>query len=242
MTGDSPVQRLEKGLRQLGFSDAETLSSRIAEYGRLLLDANLRTNLVGAKDFSELVASHLLDSLAPLVGLELAAPIVDLGSGAGLPGIVAAIAWPQRHFTLFEPRAKRSGFLKEVSQALGLRNLEVVQITAETAGRAAWRGAAGTVLARALAKPPVAFELALPLLRKGGVLVLYRGRAGEPTEAERAIAKRLGGVFVEARRVDVPYLEAERHVWLYRKARPTPADLPRRSGIPAADPLGPEGP
>jgi 16S rRNA (guanine527-N7)-methyltransferase len=209
--------RLEAGLQQLGFENADVLAKRLLAFADLLLAANVRTNLVGAKNADELVATHFLDSLAPLAGAAPAAPIVDLGSGAGLPGIPAALAWPGRRFVLIEPRAKRAQFLKDSVQALGVSNAEVLQMSAESAGRGAWRGKAGTVLVRALAKPARALELALPLLRPKGRAVLYQGRASAPGAAEQAVMQELGGHLLEARRVVVPYLDAQRHVWIIEK-------------------------
>jgi 16S rRNA (guanine527-N7)-methyltransferase len=212
--------RLEAGLQQLGFENADVLAKRLLAFADLLLAANQRTNLVGAKSPDELVATHFLDSLAPLAGLALAEPIVDVGSGAGLPGIPAALAWPERRLVLLEPRSKRAHFLKEAVAALHMRNVEVLQANAESAGRGAWRRRAGTVLVRALAKPERALELALPLLKHKGVAVLYQGRASTPSEPEQAAMHKLGGRLLEARRVAVPYLDAQRHVWLIEKRGP----------------------
>jgi 16S rRNA (guanine527-N7)-methyltransferase len=219
--------RLEAGLQQLGFERADALARRLLVFADLLLAANRRTNLVGAKHADELVATHFLDSLAPLAGLVLAEPVVDVGSGAGLPGIPAAMAWPQLRFVLLEPRSKRAQFLTEAVAALGLRNVEVLQASAEGAGRGAWRGRAGTVLVRALAKPARALELALPLLRRKGVAVLYEGRARAPGSPEQAVIRALGGHVLEARRVAVPYLDAQRHVWLIEKRDPEKRDRQR---------------
>jgi 16S rRNA (guanine527-N7)-methyltransferase len=209
--------RLEAGLQQLGFERADALARRLLAFADLLLAANQRTNLVGAKSADELVATHFLDSLAPLAGLVLADPVVDVGSGAGLPGIPAAMAWPRRRFVLLEPRAKRAQFLGEAVDALGLDNVEIVQASAEAAGRGARRGRAGTALVRALAPPTRALELTLPLLRREGIAILYQGRASAPTATELAAIKAFGGRVLEARRVVVPYLDAQRHVWRIEK-------------------------
>ena len=213
----SAAIHLEAGLQQLGFEDADGLAARLLAFADLLLAANRRTNLVGAKSVDELVTRHFLDSLAPLAGLTPAEPIIDVGSGAGLPGIPAALAWPLRRFVFLEPRAKRAQFLKEAIAALGVRNAHVVQASAEAAGRGDWRGCAGTVLVRALAKPARALELSLPLLMEKGVAVLYQGRASAPGSPEQAVMRKLGARVLEARRVAVPYLEAQRHVWLVEK-------------------------
>ena len=218
MSSGEPIDRLIDGLRKLGFEHPARLAGRLAEFSALLLEANTRTNLVGAKTLEALVAPHLLDSLAPLAGLRLASPVVDVGSGGGMPGIPAALAFPASRFVLLEPRTKRAAFLKKAVASLGLSNVEVEQISAQTASKGPLRAKAGTVLVRALAKPAENLELSLPLLAPQGRLILYLGRAATPTKAEAATMKRLGARLAEARRLQVPYLEAQRHVWIIKKA------------------------
>jgi 16S rRNA (guanine527-N7)-methyltransferase len=201
----------------LGIPEAERVSRDLLAYAGLLLDANRQTNLVGAKTLEGLVAPHLLDSLAPLVDLRLEDPVIDLGSGAGLPGIPAAIAWPKVHFMLFEPRAKRAAFLRDAVRALELKNAEILQTSAHGANLREGGAAAGTVLARALAKPEKAIGLGLPLLRTGGRLVIYTGKAVSPGKAELTAIAANGGRLAEARPTIVPYLEGERHVWLIER-------------------------
>jgi 16S rRNA (guanine527-N7)-methyltransferase len=211
--------RLETGLQQLGFENADALAQQLLQFADVLLAANQRTNLVGTKSADELMVKHFLDSLAPLAGLAFHGPIVDVGSGAGLPGIPAALAWPQHTFVLLEPRAKRAEFLKEAVAALALRNAEIVKASAESAGHGAWRGRFGTALVRALAKPEEALALALPLLRRGGSLVLYQGRASRPSPHIHDVIRQLGARLKHARPVTVPHLDAARHVWIIEKTR-----------------------
>lgn len=193
------------------------MAARLLEYAGLLLEANKTTNLVGARTLEGLVAPHLLDSLAALAGVNLAEPVLDLGSGGGLPGVPAAIAWRSLRFALLEPRAKRAEFLRRATELLALKNVSVEQKTAQAAARFGWAGQAGTVLARALAVPGRAIVLALPLLRPGGRAVIYQGRAAAPTKGERRIMAANCGRFLEARRIHVPYLDGQRHVWLVEK-------------------------
>jgi 16S rRNA (guanine527-N7)-methyltransferase len=226
------------GLEQLGLTDATRIADTLFEYGRLLLEANLSTNLVGADTIEQLVTQHFLDSLAPLACHRFRPPVVDVGSGAGLPGIPIAIAHPRAELMLMEPRRLRAEFLRSVVTALGLANVTVLQGTAESAGRLTLRREqASTVMMRAIGKPAVAVELGLPLLKHGGELWLYRGRDADPEPAVVAAAAFLGGDFVSSQPVHVPFLAAQRHLWVFRKVRPTPKGYPRRSGIPDRSPL-----
>ncbi|HEV2038003.1 MAG TPA: RsmG family class I SAM-dependent methyltransferase, partial [Candidatus Eremiobacteraceae bacterium] len=122
MTVD-PKAQLESGLHKLGVPNPANVSAKLLEFGTLLLAENQRTNLTGARDLDTLVREHFLDSLAPLTLLDLSSPIVDLGSGAGLPGIPVAIAYPDKDVVLVEPRAKRVAFLQSVVGTLGLGNV-----------------------------------------------------------------------------------------------------------------------
>jgi 16S rRNA (guanine527-N7)-methyltransferase len=224
---------LNSGLAALAFAEAPRIAEQLMIFGGLLLEANERTNLVGSVDIGKLVVHHFLDSLAPFSAHRFRPPIVDLGSGAGLPGIPVAIAFPRAPVTLIEPRRLRAEFLQSVVAAMGLENVEVVRIAGESAGRSpARREKSGTVLMRAIGKPAIALELGLPLLKHDGKLWLYRGRDPEPTKEILELASLLGGSLTSTDRIEVPHLDAERHLWIFRKVTPTPEGYPRRSGIP----------
>jgi 16S rRNA (guanine527-N7)-methyltransferase len=224
---------LRSGLAALAFPEAPRIAEQLMIFGGLLLEANQRTNLMGSVDMDKLVVHHFLDSLAPFSSHRFRPPLVDLGSGAGLPGIPVAIAFPRAPIELIEPRRLRADFLQSAIAAMGLENVEVVRTAAESAGRsAARREKSGTVLMRAIGKPAVALELGLPLLKHDGKLWLYRGREAEPTKEMLDIAALLGGSLLSADRVEVPHLDAERHLWVFRKVAPTPEGYPRRSGVP----------
>jgi 16S rRNA (guanine527-N7)-methyltransferase len=229
---------LTSGLVALKLADVSRIAEALMIYGKLLLDANERTNLIGAVDIDKLVVHHFLDSLAPFALHRFRPPIIDLGSGAGLPGIPVAIAFPRAPITLMEPRRLRAEFLQSAATTLGLNNVEVVRMAAESAGRSELRRErAGAVLMRAIGKPSVALELGLPLLKRDGCLWLYRGRDAVPSKETLDIAALLGGRLISAQHVTVPHLDAERNLWIFRKVTPTPDGYPRRSGVPDRVPI-----
>jgi 16S rRNA (guanine527-N7)-methyltransferase len=240
MTGsqESAAADLRSGLDALALPEPSRIADQLMIFAGLLLEANDRTNLMGSVDINKLVAYHFLDSLAPFASHRFRPPIVDLGSGAGLPGIPAAIAFPRAPMTLIEPRRLRAEFLHSEVATMGLENVEVVRMAAESAGRSSERREkSGTVLVRAIGKPAVALELGLPLLKHDGRLWLYRGRDAKPATETLEIAALLGGSLLSAGRVDVPHLEGERHLWVFRKVTPTPEGYPRRSGVPDRVPI-----
>ena len=232
-----PTDQLRAGLKTLGIADSERLTDRLVEFATILLAANEHTNLVGAHDLDELIAAHFLDSLAPLAGKPIAWPLIDVGSGAGLPAIPVAMVHPAAEILMLEPRAKRIGFLGMATERLGLQRVKAEKMTAETAGRRQHRGSAATVTIRAVAPAPTSLELGLPLLKVGGKLLLYAGRQAYPSEHELEVADVLGGALLEAYEVAVPYLTAVRHAWWFEKKKETPEAYPRRAKLPSKHPL-----
>jgi 16S rRNA (guanine527-N7)-methyltransferase len=179
---------------------------------------------------------HIADSLA---GLEVdavreARRIADLGSGAGLPGLVLAIARPEAEVVLVESVGKKCAWLARTIEDLGLQNVRVACARAEELDE----GAFDVVAARALASLSVLCEYAAPLLREGGSLVAWKGAVDAAEEADGLhAAEVLGLERVEVRAVE-PYPGSERRtLHVFRKLAPTPAGYPRRPGMAAKRPL-----
>jgi 16S rRNA (guanine527-N7)-methyltransferase len=191
------------------------------------------------RDADRAVEVHVADSLSALEFPQLSAArrLVDIGSGAGFPGVPIAIALPESQVSLVESQARRCVFLRRVCRAANASNAEVVCARVEQ--WAPGSGACDVALARALAPPPVVLEYAAPLLRLGGALVDWRG---EVDDEARAAAKRaadeLGLEPAEVRKVR-PFQGAEQ-LWLhlYLKVRATPERFPRRPGAARKRPLG----
>jgi 16S rRNA (guanine527-N7)-methyltransferase len=209
---------LDDGLRQLGLAPGRQQIERLLEFGTFVLSANKSTNLTGAKTLEDFVAAHILDSLAPLNEVRLADQILDLGSGAGLPGIPAAIVYPAHSFILLEPRKKRAAFLAAAVDHLHLSNVRVEQKSAGAAMQGDPGSSFGTVLMRAVANPSQSLRLGLPMVTRGGMLLLYEGRAFEPVPETSLLARQFGAS-ITVRSVKVPFLEAKRHIWIVRRAR-----------------------
>jgi 16S rRNA (guanine527-N7)-methyltransferase len=186
---------------------------------------------------------HIADSLS---GLELepitdARRIADLGSGAGLPGLVLAAALPQARIDLIESLERKCAFLRDAITRMGLANAEVVCERSEDWASGAGREAYDAVTARAVGPLATLAELASPLLREGGALVAWKGARSPEEEAQVAsAAERLAMEPTEIRSVQ-PYPDSrDRHIHLLRKNGPTPNGLPRRPGMAAKRPFGTE--
>lgn len=182
---------------------------------------------------------HVADSLSGLVfpALRQATLVADLGSGAGFPALVLAIALPDARVTAVESARRKCDFIMEMARATGIGNLDVVCARAE-----AWLGGHGTndvVCARAVAPLGVLLEYAAPLLREGGALVAWKGgMATEELDAARAAAEILGFAVPEIQGLQ-PFPAAERrHLVTALKTGPTPGRFPRRTGVALKRPLG----
>jgi 16S rRNA (guanine527-N7)-methyltransferase len=191
-------------------------------------------------DHREVENVHIADSL---VGLEVpavkeAARIVDLGSGAGPPGLVLAIARPEAEVVLVESVGKKCAWLERTVSTLGLENVRVVCARAEELEEEPF----DVVTARALASLPVLCEYAAPLLREGGALVAWKGAVDAREDADGLHAAAVLGLEREEVRAVEPYPGSQRRtLHVFRKVSPTPEGYPRRPGMAAKRPLTASG-
>ena len=210
-------------------------------YNEMLLDWNTRMNLTALTAPEDVAVKHIIDSLTAYDAalFDGARTLIDVGTGAGLPGIPLAVYAPHLTVTLLDSLNKRVRFLTEVIAAMGLQNVRCIHARAEEAARTAeHRAAYDIVVSRAVARLPVLLEYTLPFVRVGGTLLALKGRAyaEEQQEARRA-AEVLGGGRITARPVHLPGLDDVRAILTVTKERQTPAAHPRGGGAPARRPL-----
>jgi 16S rRNA (guanine527-N7)-methyltransferase len=238
-----------EGAVQLGIPLTEQQSTQFQHYFELLVEWNQRINLTAIEDLEGVQTKHFLDSMVglPLIAEELKTSVppstalraIDVGSGAGFPGIPLKIVWPSLRLTLLDGTGKKVTFLREVVQALNLADVDVVQGRAEElALQTAYREQYDLVMARAVARLNTLVEYLLPFVRQGGFVMAYKGPSAseEFIEAQKAIAK-LGGETVRFAPVSVPFLTEERRILLIKKTNRTPQAYPRQRGLPRKDPL-----
>ncbi len=213
-------------------------------YYRELLAWNERVNLTRIVQWEAVQVQHMLDSLTCALVLPPAAwqggyAVVDVGAGAGFPGLPLRILLPDCRLTLIESVAKKAAFLTHVVGALSLSGVTVLAGRVEEAGRHPdHRERYDLAVGRAVAALPTLVEYGLPLVRIGGLLVAHKGRevAAEVAAAGPAL-QLLGGRLHEVRPLELPGLEGPRHLVVVEKVAPTPARYPRRPGLPAKRPL-----
>ena len=210
-------------------------------YHEILLDWNTRMNLTALTAPEDVAVKHIIDSLTAYDAalFDGARTLIDVGTGAGLPGIPLAVYVPHLTVTLLDALNKRVRFLTEVTAAMGLQNVRCIHARAEEAARTAeHRAAYDIAVSRAVARLPVLLEYTLPFVRVGGTLLALKGRAyaEEQKEARRA-AEVLGGGRISARPVHLPGLDDVRAILMVTKERQTPAAYPRGGGAPTRRPI-----
>jgi len=212
-------------------------------YYKKLIQARHKANLTSLRDRESIERRHFLESITLLRALTdegvVESPVIDIGSGAGFPGLPFKILRPDLGMTLLEATGKKVQFLAEVVQQLRLEGVLVVQSRAEELARdPAHRGTYSLAVARAVAPLRILVELALPFVCVGGYLAAPKGSgaAREVREAERALAE-CGGSVVEVRSLDVPGPGIAPTLVLVRKIAETPERYPRRTGVPHKRPL-----
>jgi 16S rRNA (guanine527-N7)-methyltransferase len=215
--------------------------ARFLRYREELLRWNERVNLTAIVDPEEVLTRHFLDSLTILTAVD--PPIcrlLDIGSGAGFPGLPIKIVRPAWALTLLEATARKVAFLRHVCQVLELEGITVVHGRAELLGRdPAYRGAFDLVTARAVAALPVVLEYAAPYCRVGGTIVLPR-KGDSPEEMEQGLraAEQLGLTLEAQLSVTLPGLDDGRYLLLWRQHQPCPPHFPRNNAAILKHPAG----
>ncbi|MFQ5946937.1 MAG: 16S rRNA (guanine(527)-N(7))-methyltransferase RsmG [Anaerolineae bacterium] len=236
------VELLREGARSWGMELGSAQLKAFDLYREWLLTWNRRLNLTRITEPAEVEVLHFLDSLSCLLVLDplpAGTRLIDVGAGAGFPGIPLKIMVPGLELALLEATAKRSRFLEAVAEALGLSPVEVIQARAEEAGQHPdYRERYDVGVARAVGPLPVLLEYVLPLVLVGGAFIAQRGTEAEAEVASSGMAlERLGGEVADIRPVRLPGAYKIRHLVRVEKVTPTPARYPRRPGIPRKRPL-----
>jgi 16S rRNA (guanine527-N7)-methyltransferase len=237
-------QELNAAFEQLHINCDERTAGRIARYHEMLADWNTRMNLTGDTEFATSLDRHYTDSLAPLANEQLfpeGVSLIDVGSGAGFPGLPLAIARPDLKVTLLDSLMKRIHFLAAVVEELGLTNVKLVHARAEDGGRdPACRAQFDIAVARAVAPLPVLCELLLPFVKTGGRMICYKGpSAEEEWLAGEKASVLVGGGKLHHVPVALPSQPEWQHCLIWTpKEKKTVRQYPRKAGTPSKSPLG----
>lgn len=205
-----------------------------------LLDWNTRINLTAIVESAEVLLKHFLDSLSLLeIYKAEQARVLDIGAGAGFPGLPLKIARPQWEIVLLEATGKKVNFQRHIISTLGLQHIEAIHGRAEElAHKPAYRGTFDLVTARAVAALPALLEYAAPFCRTGGqVLLLKKGELADELEQGKRAAQKLGLVLKDDRAVTLPGLDDGRRILVWEQVRSCSALYPRSGAAMAKKPL-----
>ena len=228
------------GSKQLNIQLNESQTKQLERYAELLVSWNEKINLTAITDEEGIATKHFLDSMTALGTNRVNGRVIDVGTGAGFPGLVLKIAKPEIELTLLDSLNKRINFLKEVCDELHIDGVEFVHARAEDGGRDRnYRGQFDTVVSRAVANLTVLSEWCLPFLKQGGYFLALKGPLAdeELKNAERAI-KILGGKVEDVYEADIPFTDLHHKIIVIKKVGQTPLKYPRKAGIATKTPIG----
>lgn len=217
MTEDE-LEQLQRGAHDLGISLSESQRIMLDVYSRELLAWNQRVNLISKRDETRIVPRHFLDSLTGLAYLpnQKHPRVIDVGAGAGFPGLPLKIVRGDLMLTLLESKRKKVLFLRHIVERLGLADTQVILGRAERMHSELYPFDA--ILCRGIARLPKLLGICLPLLKKGGTIIAYKGGEVELEVTEgSALLEEAGGGVIEVNSVDLPVLGQARTIILVRK-------------------------
>lgn len=227
------------GSKELGINIDQTKANQLITYADLLVSWNEKINLTAITDKEGIATKHFLDSMSALCTDKVCGKVIDVGTGAGFPGLVLKVAKPEIELTLLDSLNKRINFLRDVSDKMSIDGIEFIHSRAEDAGiKAELREKFDTVVSRAVANMRVLSEWCLPFLKVGGYFLALKGPLAneELSEAKKAISI-LGGEIEGIYEAKIPYTELEHKIIIVKKVRQTPRKYPRKPGIATKTPI-----
>ena len=231
--------KLSKLLKEINIEINEEEINNFYNYMNLLLEWNEKINLTAITEEDDIILKHFVDSLTIYKYIENKKRIVDIGTGAGFPGIPVAILKNKNEFTLVDSLNKRINFLNDIKEQLSLENVTNIHARAEEFGQnKKYREKFDTAVSRAVANLSVLVEYLLPVVKVGGIVICMKGCnvEDELKEAEYAIST-LGGKVVLKDELCLPQSDIKRNIIIIEKIHNTPSKYPRKAGTPAKEPL-----
>lgn len=232
---------LQKGAESFGIQLTAQQKDQFFEYYRLLVQWNEFMNLTAITEMEEVMEKHFVDSLALSKAAEVGKieTLIDVGTGAGFPGIPLKIAYPHLRVVLLDSLNKRVKFLSTVIETLGLTNIQAVHGRAEDAARQkAYREQFDAAVSRAVANMASLSEYCLPFVKVGGVFVPYKsGNIEEELKDAGKAVKTLGGTIRRVEKFQLPDTDIERSLVLIEKTERTDKRYPRKAGLPSKEPI-----
>ena len=240
---DRNVEKIKKGLESFQLVVDDEKISQFLLYYNVLIEWNSFMNLTTITDFEEVVLKHFIDSISLVKAMpdlsEKKYKLIDIGTGAGFPGIPLKIVFPNLEVTLLDSLNKRINFLNEVINKLELKNIEAVHGRAEDYAKPdKLREKYDICVSRAVANMAVLSEYCIPFVKQGGYFAAYKSdKAAEEFENSMEAIDILGGKYEKQVEFYLPFSDIYRNIILIRKSKKTSLKYPRKAGIPGKEPL-----
>ena len=232
---------LEQGCEQIGISLNEEQKQQFIDFYEYLVEKNKVMNLTGITEFQEVLVKHFLDSLACVkaVDIKKVTTVMDIGTGAGFPGVPLKIAFPHLKVTLLDSLNKRIKFLNAVIEELGLEDIHTIHGRAEDYAKdAAYREQYDLCVSRAVANLATLSEYCLPYVKVDGMFVPYKsGEIDEEVKESSKAVKILGGKIEDVVKFELPGTDIGRSFVKIHKVKNTAKKYPRKAGMPSKEPI-----
>lgn len=229
---------LVKGAWEYGVNISDAVADKFFLYKDLLKSWNEKMNLTAIEEDNDVILKHFIDSLSIIPYIKDSKNLVDIGTGAGFPGIPLKIVSDHLKVTLLDSLSKRVGFLNEVVNSLSLSDIRAVHGRAEDYGVGKeFRESFDTAVARAVASLPVLIEYCLPFVKVGGVFIAMKGSSSDEADISGKALSELGGEIEKVYDILLPFSDIKRNIIIIRKFRQTPSKYPRKAGKPSKEPL-----
>lgn len=235
------IELLRNGIEGFNIITNESMLEKFKKYREILVDWNQKMNLTGIEDEKEVYVKHFLDSISAVKNgyIKNGMSIIDVGTGAGFPGLPLKICLDDLELTLLDSLNKRINFLEEVSRELELANIKFIHGRAEDFGKdEKYREKYDIATARAVAGLPILMEFCVPFVKVGGYFICLKGPNAnlELEESQKAIDI-LGLEFVEKIDVELPEIDLNHNILVFKKIKETPVKYPRKAGKPVKNPI-----
>ncbi len=238
--GNYDTSQFEKDLESLGIQLSDKQMEQFLLYYEMLVEQNKVMNLTAITDYEEVLKKHFIDSLSLVKAYDLSKNIflIDVGTGAGFPGVPLKIAFPNLRVTLLDSLNKRIYFLNTVIEKLGLSGIEGIHGRAEDFAKHTMREKYDLCVSRAVANLSTLSEYCLPFVKVGGQFISYKSEkiTEEKAAAENAV-RLLGGKVVNQVAFTLPDSDIYRNLFVIEKIKETPKKYPRKAGLPGKEPL-----
>lgn len=228
-------------LGQINVSLSDRQIEQFIMYYEMMVEKNKVMNLTSITEQEEVIDKHFVDSLAVnrIYDVRKAGSVIDIGTGAGFPGIPLKIAFPEIKIVLLDSLNKRIKFLEEVVEALGLENVSCVHGRSEDfARKPEYREKFGLCVSRAVANLSTLSELCIPFVKEGGRFISYKaGNSEQEIQAASGAVEKLGGRIEGITEFSLPETDLDRVFVIVEKVKNTPKKYPRKAGTPGKEPL-----